>query len=68
MISTADDIILFLDAMSNGGVGANGYRILTQETIDLMRTDQLKRYVQAGLLRWIDTDSVTVMALSTHAD
>lgn len=41
LISTADDIILFLDAMSNGGVGANGYRILTQETIDLMRTDQL---------------------------
>ena len=41
LISTVDDFILFLDAMSNGGVGANDSRILTEESINMMRTDQL---------------------------
>jgi CubicO group peptidase (beta-lactamase class C family) len=41
LISTVEDVILFLDAMCNGGVGANGNRILAKESIDLMRTDQL---------------------------
>jgi CubicO group peptidase (beta-lactamase class C family) len=41
LISTADDYILFLDAMCNGGTGADGYRLLSAESIDLMRTDQL---------------------------
>jgi CubicO group peptidase (beta-lactamase class C family) len=41
LISTTDDFILFLDAMCNGGVGANGSRILSKESIDLIRTDQL---------------------------
>ncbi|WP_242855581.1 serine hydrolase domain-containing protein [Ruminiclostridium josui] len=41
LISTADDYILFLDAMCNDGVSANGYRVLTRESIDLMRKDQM---------------------------
>lgn len=41
LISTVDDFILFLDAMCNGGVGANGKQIITEESIELMRTDQL---------------------------
>ena len=41
LISTADDYILFLDAMCNGGVSADGYRLLSAESIDLMRTPQL---------------------------
>lgn len=41
IISTADDYILLLDALCNGGVSAEGYRVLKPETIDLMRTDQL---------------------------
>lgn len=41
LISKADDFILFLDAMCNGGIGANGCRILNKESIELMRSDQL---------------------------
>ena len=42
LYSTADDYILFLDAMCNGGTSADGYRLLSGQTIDLMREDQLK--------------------------
>lgn len=41
LISTADDYILFLDAMCNNGVSADGFRVLTRESIDLMRKDQM---------------------------
>jgi len=41
LISTTDDFILFLDAMCNNGVGANGNQILSKESINLIRTDQL---------------------------
>jgi len=41
LISTADDYILFLDAMCNYGTSADGYRLLSPESIDQMRTDQL---------------------------
>ncbi|NLG88482.1 MAG: beta-lactamase family protein [Clostridiaceae bacterium] len=42
LYSTANDYILFLDAMCNGGTSADGYRLLSAETIDLMRQDQMK--------------------------
>ncbi len=45
LYSTVDDYSLFADAMANGGVGASGKRILKPETIDLMRTEQLKTYL-----------------------
>ncbi len=45
LYSTVDDYSLFADAMANGGVGANGKRILKPETVDLMRTEQLKTYL-----------------------
>lgn len=41
LYSTANDYILFLDAMCNGGVSADGYRLLSERAIDLMREDQL---------------------------
>lgn len=41
LISTADDYILFLDAMCSRGISADGCRILSGESIDMMRTDQL---------------------------
>lgn len=41
LISTADDYILFLDAMCNYGTSAGGYRLLSPESIDLMRSNQL---------------------------
>jgi CubicO group peptidase (beta-lactamase class C family) len=43
LISTADDYILFLDAMCNGGLSKEGYRLLSMESIDEMRKDQLGR-------------------------
>lgn len=41
LISTIDDYIIFLDAMCNGGTGKDGYKLLSMETIDMMRSDQL---------------------------
>ncbi len=41
LISTVEDYIKFAYAMANGGVGANGGRILSPCTIELMRTNAL---------------------------
>ena len=41
LIGTLDTYARFAVAMANGGVGANGNRIIKQETIDLMKTDRL---------------------------
>jgi CubicO group peptidase (beta-lactamase class C family) len=41
LVSTSDDYILFLDAMCNGGVSQEGYRLLSMESINEMRKDQL---------------------------
>jgi len=41
LYSTANDYILFLDAMCNGGTSAEGYRLLSARAIDLMREDQM---------------------------
>ncbi len=41
LISTADDYILFLDAMCGGGVSAQGYTLLTRASIERMRRDEL---------------------------
>ncbi len=37
----AEDYILLLDALACGGVGTNGTRILSPESIELLRTNQL---------------------------
>lgn len=37
----AEDYILFLDALANGGVGKNGYRVLTEKSIAEMTRNQL---------------------------
>lgn len=41
LVSTLADYSKFLAAMANGGVSAEGVRILSQNTIDLMRLNQL---------------------------
>lgn len=41
LISSAEDYAIFLDALANGGVGANGNRILKSSTVELMKTNQL---------------------------
>ncbi len=41
LVTSAEDYIRFADMMANGGVGANGVRILPTSAIDLMRMNQL---------------------------
>ncbi len=41
LISCVPDYIRFADAMANGGIGANGIRILQANTIDLMRENRV---------------------------
>ena len=45
IISSIEDYAKFADAMANGGVSANGARILKPETIDMMRADQLTGFL-----------------------
>lgn len=41
LFGNAEQYIKMVDALANGGVAENGYRVLKPETIDLMRTNQL---------------------------
>ncbi len=41
IVSTVADYMEFVDAMANGGVAKNGYRVLSSGTIDLMRRNFL---------------------------
>lgn len=41
LLSTLDDYMLFSRALTRGGIGENGQRILKEETVELMRQDQL---------------------------
>lgn len=41
LITTAEDYILFADALACGGTAVNGERILSENTINLMRRNQL---------------------------
>ena len=42
LIMSAEDYILFADALACGGVGATGERIISNRTLDLMATNHLK--------------------------
>ena len=41
LVTRVSDYVLLADALANDGVGANGVRILTRESIDLMRRSRL---------------------------
>ena len=41
LCSCTEDYAIFLDALSCGGIGKNGHRILADETVKLMGTDHL---------------------------
>ncbi len=41
LFGNAEQYIKMVDALANGGVAENGYRVLTPESIDLIRTNQL---------------------------
>ena len=47
LVGGLDDYMRLPEALANGGVGRTGAQILKPETIDLMRTDQLR-----GASRW----------------
>lgn len=51
LVSTLADYSRFLAAMANGGVSADGVRILSRNTIDLMRLNQLSG-TQMGDYDW----------------
>ncbi len=44
LVSCCEDYMKFADAMACGGVGANGQRILSRKSIDLMRSEQLPAF------------------------
>ena len=64
LISTADDYILFLDAMCNGGLSKEGYRLLSMESIDEMRKDQLGRASRRILTLWGKSATATGWAFA----
>lgn len=41
VISSTEDYVKFIDALANDGVAANGYRLLSRSSIELMRQDFL---------------------------
>lgn len=41
LVSSTDDFALFLDALACGGVGKIGARILSESTLEMMKTNQL---------------------------
>ena len=41
LLSTVDDFILLTDALANGGVGKNGVRILSNASVELLRSPML---------------------------
>lgn len=47
LISTLDDYALFADALACGGVGATGHRLLSAESIDRLRENQLGGFVKS---------------------
>lgn len=44
LVSTAEDYLIFADALACGGLGKNGARILTEDSINAMRTEQLSSF------------------------
>ncbi len=46
LVSTLDDYALFADAMACGGVGATGARIITEDSINALRENQMGTFVR----------------------
>ncbi|MBQ3078598.1 MAG: beta-lactamase family protein [Clostridia bacterium] len=52
LITTVDDYIRLADALASGGIGLTGERILSRQSIDLMRTNHLND-IQMKDFNWI---------------
>jgi CubicO group peptidase (beta-lactamase class C family) len=46
LASTVKDLSLFVDALTNKGIGMSGKRILEEKTIRLMQTEQLSKFAK----------------------
>lgn len=51
LVSCTEDYALLADALANGGVAATGKRILTPESIEIIRTNQLSDVSRGDMLR-----------------
>ena len=61
LISTVNDYLLFLDAMCHGGVSKDGYRLLSMESINLMRQDQMNENSKETSIHLGGTATVTAL-------
>lgn len=52
LVSSAEDYALFLDALANGGMGKSGKRILSPESVELMKTNQLSGKALEDFDKW----------------
>ena len=52
LIGSVEDYIRLADALACGGVSADGYRVLSMESIDRMRQDQLTGASRADFLQF----------------
>ncbi len=52
LYSTVHDYSLFMDMIANGGVGANGVRVLKEETLALCRKNLLEDVPLSDFRRW----------------
>ncbi len=50
LYSNCDDYILLVDALANGGIGKNGYRVLSEESIEKIKTPQLNVLMQGNFI------------------
>ena len=48
LVSTVEDYIKFVDMLALGGIGANGARVLTEESVKIMRTPEIASIGLAG--------------------
>ena len=53
LLCTGTDYIKFAAAMSNGGVSADGYRLLSQKSLDLFKTDCLNETQRSKFIRTV---------------
>ena len=52
LIGDVEDYMRFADALANDGIGWNGYRLLSSNSIDEMRTDQLEGASRVDFLQF----------------
>ena len=55
LVGDVDDYIRFADALANDGVGFNGYRLISRESIDEIRVDHLTEISRPEFLRFAGT-------------